>query len=44
MNVSDKINFLLAERNLTKRDFATKLLALEPRLERTGKPPSESTV
>ena len=44
MNVADKINFLLAEKNITKRDFATKLLSLEPRLERTGKPPSESTI
>ena len=44
MTVSEKINFLLAEKNITKREFATKLLDLEPRLERTGKPPSESTV
>lgn len=44
MTVSEKINFLLAEKNITKREFATKLLNLEPRLERTGKPPSESTV
>ena len=44
MTVSEKINFLLVEKNITKREFATKLLELEPRLERTGKPPSESTV
>ena len=44
MNVSEKINFLLAEKNMTKREFATKLLSLEPRLDGTGKPPSESTV
>ena len=29
---------------MTKREFATKLLELEPRLDGTGKPPSESTV
>jgi transcriptional regulator with XRE-family HTH domain len=44
MNVSEKINFLLTEKNMTKREFATKLLELEPRLDGTGKPPSESTV
>lgn len=44
MNVSEKINFLLTEKGMTKREFATKLLELEPRLEGTGKPPSESTV
>ena len=44
MNVADKINFLLTEKNMTKREFATKLLKLEPRLDGTGKPPSESTV
>lgn len=44
MNVADKINFLLTEKDMTKREFATKLLELEPRLDGTGKPPSESTV
>ena len=44
MNVADKINYLLEEKGMSKRDFAQKLLSLEPRLERTGKPPSESTI
>jgi transcriptional regulator with XRE-family HTH domain len=44
MTVSEKINFLLTEKDMTKREFANKLLELEPRLEGTGKPPSESTV
>jgi len=44
MNVADKINYLLEEKNITKREFAQKLLSLEPRLDRTGKPPSESTI
>lgn len=44
MTVSEKINFLLTEKEMTKREFATKLLELEPRLDGTGKPPSESTV
>ncbi len=44
MTVTEKINYLLVEKNMTKREFATKLLALEPRLESTGKAPSESTI
>lgn len=44
MNVADKINFLLAEKGMTKRDFAKRLIFLEPRLQRTGKSPSESTI
>lgn len=44
MGVVDKINYLLMEKNMTKRDFAKRLIRLEPRLERTGKSPSESTI
>lgn len=44
MNVADKINYLLEEKGITKREFAQKLLSLNPILDRTGKPPSESTV
>ena len=44
MNVSDKINYLLQENNMSKREFAQKLLSLQPILDRTGKPPSESTI
>lgn len=44
MNVADKINYLLDEKGISKRDFAQKLLSLEPRLDRTGKAPSESTI
>lgn len=44
MKVSDKINYLLQEKKLSKREFARKLLNLEPKLERTGKSPSESTI
>lgn len=44
MKVAEKINYLLEEKNISKREFAKKLLALNPLLERTGKPPSESTV
>lgn len=44
MNVADKVNYLLEEQEISKRDFAQKLLSLSPVLDRTGKPPSESTV
>ena len=44
MNVADKINYLLEEKGITKREFAQKLLSLNPLLDRTGKAPSESTI
>ncbi len=44
MSVKDKINYILAEQNRSKREFAKELLNLEPRLSSTGKPPSESTI
>jgi len=44
MNLKDKINYLIQENNMTKKEFADKLLNLEPKLLRTGKPPSESTI
>lgn len=44
MKVAEKINYLLEEKGMSKREFAQKLLALNPMLERKGKPPSESTI
>jgi len=44
MQVKDKINYLLKELGLSKRDFAQALLNLEPKLNSTGKAPSESTI
>jgi len=44
MKVADKINYLLEEKNISKRDFSKKLLNLEPKLDGTGKAPSESTI
>ena len=44
MQVREKINYLLIESGLSKRDFAKALLNLEPKLNSTGKPPSESTI
>ncbi|CAA6827943.1 MAG: Unknown protein [uncultured Sulfurovum sp.] len=44
MQVRDKINYMIEEKNMSKTDFAEKLLALEPKLNSTGKLPSLSTV
>jgi transcriptional regulator with XRE-family HTH domain len=44
MLVRDKINYILEEKGMSKREFAKQLLSLEPTLTATGKPPSESTV
>jgi transcriptional regulator with XRE-family HTH domain len=44
MEVYEKINFLIQEREISKRDFVRKLLALEPKLKSTGEIPTEQTV
>ena len=44
MDVANKINYLIEEKGMTKREFARKLSALEPRLKRTGMVPSEQTI
>jgi transcriptional regulator with XRE-family HTH domain len=44
MEVIDKINYLLKENNLQKKEFAYKLQLLEPKLKSTGNVPSEQTI
>jgi transcriptional regulator with XRE-family HTH domain len=44
MEVFDRINSVLIEKGLSKRDFAKKLRDLEPKLNRTGEMPSEKTI
>jgi transcriptional regulator with XRE-family HTH domain len=44
MEVWEKINYLLEEKQLTKQEFATKLKNLEPKLKRTGEAPSTQTI
>ena len=44
MSVKDKINYLLQEKNMLKRDFTHTLLRLEPKLNATGKAPSQPTI
>lgn len=44
MEVWEKINYLLEEKNLSKKDFANKLIATSPILKRTGEIPSHQTL
>ncbi len=44
MEIFERINSLIKENNLTKREFAKRLRDLEPRLNSTGEIPSEKTI
>ncbi|MEA2073323.1 MAG: helix-turn-helix transcriptional regulator [Campylobacterota bacterium] len=44
MEVIDKINYLLKEKKLQKKDFTKMLQELEPKLKSTGEVPSEQTI
>ena len=44
MEIIDKINYLLKEKNLQKKDFVKLLQAAEPKLKSTGEVPSEQTI
>ena len=44
MEVWEKINYLIAEKKLTKQEFAERLIALNPILKRTGEVPSFQTI
>ncbi|MFA6145520.1 MAG: helix-turn-helix transcriptional regulator [Sulfurimonas sp.] len=44
MEVWEKVNYLLDEKKITKQEFAHKLVALEPKLKRTGESPSTQTI
>lgn len=44
MNIIEKINFLLEEKGVGKKEFADKLRKLEPKLKATGEIPSEQTI
>lgn len=44
MEIFERINNLIKENNLTKREFAKRLRDLEPRLNSTGEIPSEKTI
>ena len=44
MQVIEKINFLLEEKNISKKEFVAKLQSLSPKLYATGEVPSEQTI
>lgn len=44
MEVYEKINYLLGEKKLTKKEFADKLIALSPILKSTSETPSHQTI
>ncbi len=44
MEVYERINLLLQERKISKKDFAVKLRALEPKLKSTYEIPSEKSI
>jgi transcriptional regulator with XRE-family HTH domain len=44
MEVWEKVNYLIEEKKLTKREFAERLISLTPILKRTGEIPSIQTV
>lgn len=44
MDIVERINSLIKEKNLTKREFAKRLRDLEPKLKTTGETPTEKTI
>lgn len=44
MDIIEKINFLLEEKGVSKKEFVEKLQKLEPKLKGTGEIPSEQTI
>lgn len=44
MEIIDKINYLIKEKNLQKKDFVKMLQEIEPKLKSTGEVPSEQTI
>lgn len=44
MEVWEKVNYLLEEREMTKKEFADRLVALTPKLKRTDEAPSAQTI
>ena len=44
MSIIEKINFLLLEKGISKKEFAVRLRKLEPKLLATGDIPSEQTI
>jgi transcriptional regulator with XRE-family HTH domain len=44
VEVWEKINYILTEKDISKKEFADKLVALEPKIKLTGETPSFHTI
>ena len=44
MQVYEKVNYLINEKNMTKKEFVDKLINLEPKLRLSGETPSVQTI
>ncbi|WP_418185136.1 hypothetical protein ACNSOS_09725 [Aliarcobacter vitoriensis] len=44
MEIYEKINYLVEESNMTKKEFVDRVLSLEPRMKNTGEIPSAQTI
>lgn len=44
MNLHEKINYLLDEKSMLKKEFVNRVRILEPKLKQTGEIPSEQTI
>lgn len=44
MEVFEKINYLIQEKSMNKKEFATKFLSLRPKLRTTGEAPSVASI
>lgn len=44
MEVYEKINYILQEKKIAKKDFVKNILSLEPKLKLTGEIPTEQTI
>jgi hypothetical protein len=40
VEVYEKVNYLISEKNMTKKEFVDKLISLEPKLRLSGETPS----
>lgn len=44
MELYEKVNYLIAEKDMNKKEFANKFLSLNPKLRTTGEAPSLSSI
>ena len=44
MEIYEKINYLIEEKKMTKKEFVDKVIELEPRLKNSGETPSIQTI